>query len=145
MLKQSPRSDNLTSAQRSACMAAIKGTNTEPEIRVRRVIRSLGYRYSLHRRGLRGRPDIVLSRHRKLIFVHGCFWHTHSCKKGKSTPKTNAKFWRLKRTATKRRDRRTNAVLRKDGWKVLTVWECQTRDEVKLVRRISKFFDAGGG
>lgn len=137
------RFDNLTNAQRAACMAAIKGVNTQPEIRTCRIVRSLGYHYGTHRKDLPGKPDIVFARRQQVIFVHGCFWHMHNCKRGKSTPKTNARFWRFKREATKRRDRRASAALRRDGWKLLTVWECQARDEVKLVRRISKFLEEG--
>lgn len=120
-------------------MAAVIGINTKPEICVRGALHSLGYRYRLHRKDLPGKPDIALAPYRVVIFVHGCFWHMHGCRRGKSTPKTNAKFWRIKRTETKRRDRRAISALRKDGWTVFIVWECQTRDVLKLRRRVSTF------
>ena len=140
---QSVRFDNLTRTQRSACMASIKGTNTRPEMVVRRLVHSLGYRYRLHRRQLPGTPDLVLPRHQCVIFVHGCFWHMHRCKRGKSTPRTNAEFWRIKREKTRLRDRRNIAALRRAGWQVLVVWECQTRDHVNLAERLNTFIKGG--
>src|SRR5450631_975404 len=130
--------DVLTRKQRSFNMSQIRGKNTSPELTVRRDLHSLGYRYRLHVRGLPGRPDIVLHKHKALIFVHGCFWHMHNCRYGRVTPKTNAKFWQKKPTGNVERDRRQSRLLRNE-WSVLTVWECQTRDLKKLSLRLLRF------
>lgn len=142
---RSLRSDNLTRAQRSACMASVRGTDTQPEMVVRRLVHSLGYRFRVHHRQLPGTPDLVLSRYHCVIFVHGCFWHMHRCKRGKSTPQTNAGFWQTKREKTKIRDRHSIAALRRAGWRVLVVWECQTHDRVKLAERLTAFINGKWG
>ncbi len=131
--------DVLTPNQRSRNMSAIRGKDTKPEIVVRRVAHRLGYRFRLHRQDLSGRPDLVFPRLRKVVFVHGCFWHMHSCRKGCVTPKTNADFWQAKRAGNVARDRRTVRRLRADGWKVLVLWECQTRDTDAVRDRLSEF------
>lgn len=130
--------DVLTPVQRSFNMSRIKGKNTSPEITVRRLLCLLGYRYRLHVRKLPGCPDIVLSKHRTVIFVHGCFWHMHKCRFGRVTPKTNAEFWQRKRTGNVERDKRNRRRLRKE-WSVLTVWECETRDALRLSKKLSNF------
>ncbi len=145
MKNESVRFDNLTRAQRSACMASIGGTDTRPEMVVRRLVHSLGYRYRLHRRQLPGTPDLVLTRYLSVIFVHGCFWHMHCCKRGKSTPRTNVEFWRTKREKTRIRDRRNIAALRRTGWRVLVVWECQTPDHAILAERLNAFIKGEEG
>jgi DNA mismatch endonuclease, patch repair protein len=124
--------DVHTTEQRSRNMAAIKATNTRPEMRVRSLLHALGYRYRLHRKDLPGRPDIVLAKHRTVIFVHGCFWHCHDCRWGSVVPKTRAEFWREKRAGNVARDEKHKAALMAEGWKVLTVWECETRSEKEL-------------
>jgi DNA mismatch endonuclease (patch repair protein) len=133
--------DILTPAQRSFNMSRIKGKNTTPEITVRSLLRSLGYTYRLHVRNLPGCPDIVLSKHRAVIFVHGCFWHMHKCRFGKVTPQTNAEFWQQKRMSNVERDKRHRRTLRKK-WSVLTVWECETRHENRLSNKLSTFLSA---
>jgi DNA mismatch endonuclease (patch repair protein) len=130
--------DVLTPQQRSFNMSQIRGKNTSPEMAVRSLLHSLGYRYRLHVPNLPGRPDIVLPKHRSVIFVHGCFWHMHRCRFGKVVPKTNAKFWRQKRMGNVERDRRQRRRLRKE-WSVLTIWECETRDLSKLMRKVTRF------
>lgn len=125
--------------QRSFNMSRIKGKNTKPELIVRSLVHALGCRFRLHRKDLPGKPDIVLPRHKKIIFVHGCYWHMHSCKYGKVKPVTNAEFWQKKRQGNKERDRRNIAALRKEGWRVLVVWECQLKDIEKLRGRIERF------
>jgi DNA mismatch endonuclease (patch repair protein) len=130
--------DVHTPAQRSFNMSRIKDKNTSPEMRVRSLLHTLGYRYRLHVRSLPGSPDIVLPKHRAVIFVHGCFWHMHACRFGKVTPKTNAEFWRKKRTGNVERDKKQRRILRKD-WSVLTLWECQTRDVGQLASRLTRF------
>lgn len=134
--------DVLTPEQRRRCMANIKGRNTKPEMVVRRLVRALGYRYALHGKKLPGKPDIVLSRLKKVIFVHGCFWHKHRCKYGRVEPKTHAEFWSEKREANRLRDIRNRRQLVKIGWSLLVVWECQTRRKssiVALEQRLSDF------
>ena len=131
--------DTLTIKQRKRCMSRIKGKDTTPEMVVRSLVHALGYRFRLHRKDLPGKPDLVLPRHKKVIFVHGCFWHMHTCKKGKSTPATNVKFWKNKREGNKKRDRRNIAALKKQGWEVLVVWECQLKNPDKLQQRIADF------
>jgi DNA mismatch endonuclease, patch repair protein len=124
--------DVHTTEQRSRNMAAIKARNSRPEMRVRSLLHALGYRYRLHRKDLPGRPDIVLAKHRTVIFVHGCFWHCHDCRWGSVVPKTRAEFWREKRAGNVARDEKHKAALMAEGWKVLTVWECETRSEKEL-------------
>lgn len=122
-------------------MSSIRGQNTKPERIVRSTLHRMGYRFRLQRRDLPGKPDIVLSSLRKVIFVHGCFWHMHRCKYGRVTPRTNARFWRVKREGNVVRDRRNISALRRAGWEVRVVWECQTRDLMRLTNRLSTFLD----
>lgn len=122
--------DTLTPGQRSERMRRIKGQDTKPEMRVRRVLHGLGLRYRLQARELPGRPDIVFRRRKLAIFVHGCFWHRHpdpTCKLAR-LPKSRLEFWRPKLEANRARDVENQASLESKGWKVLVLWECQTRD-----------------
>jgi len=123
-------------------MSRIRGKDTMPEIAVRRLVHRLGYRFRLHTRELPGCPDIVLPRHKKVIFVHGCFWHMHKCRYGKVIPQTRKKFWQTKRQANVARDRKNIKELKTLGWKVLVVWECQIRNTPKLSNRIKKFLSS---
>lgn len=120
-------------------MQKVLGRDTSPELIVRRLVHSLGYRYRLHRVDLPGRPDIVFPGRRKIIFVNGCFWHRHRCKRGRSMPATNVGLWQAKFRRTVQRDRQTRRQLQKAGWAVLVLWECQTRDLDRLARRIHRF------
>jgi len=120
-------------------MSQIKSGNTKPELLVRSLVYRMGYRYALHRNDLPGKPDLVLVRHKKIIFVHGCFWHMHNCRKGRSMPQTRKKFWQTKRKGNKDRDKRNLKKLRKQGWKVLIIWECQTKNTEKLTQKLRKF------
>jgi DNA mismatch endonuclease, patch repair protein len=113
--------------QRSRNMAAIKDRDTKPEMKVRSLLHSLGFRFRLHKKDLPGKPDIVLTKHQTVIFVHGCFWHCHDCRWGSVIPKTRAEFWSEKRSGNVLRDKKKKAVLEAAGWKVLTIWECQTK------------------
>lgn len=130
--------DVHTAEQRSRNMAAIRGVDTKPEIRVRSALHALGYRFRLHRKDLPGKPDIVLPKFRTAIFVHGCFWHSHDCRWGKVTPKTRPEFWAEKRGGTTARDDRKARALSELGWRVLTVWECETRDMDSLRRLLQE-------
>ena len=131
--------DNLSAEQRSYCMSLIRSTNTNPEIIVRSLIHQLGYRYALHKRNLPGQPDIVLTRHKKIIFVHGCFWHMHKCRYGKVIPQTHRKYWQTKRLGNVTRDRKNIKELKTLGWKILIIWECQTRNISKLTTMLYRF------
>jgi DNA mismatch endonuclease (patch repair protein) len=122
-------------------MQAIKSRDTRPEMIVRRLVHSLGYRYGLHRKDLPGHPDLVLRKHRKVIFVHGCFWHTHACKYGRVRPATNEDFWEKKRLGNAERDRRNLKTLKNMQWGVLIIWECWTRDMPSLERRLRHFLE----
>lgn len=130
--------DTLTRVERSAVMSRIRGKNTRPEIIVRRLAHSFGYRFRLHSRELPGSPDIVFPGLRKVIFVHGCFWHRHGCAQT-YTPKTRLDFWVKKFTANVARDKKANLGLRRAGWKVLVIWECQTASSKRLARRLYRF------
>jgi DNA mismatch endonuclease (patch repair protein) len=132
--------DVHTPEQRSRNMAAIRGKNTTPEIAVRSLLHLLGYRFRLHRKDLPGKPDIVLPRHNAVIFVHGCFWHCHACRYGRVKPATRADFWAAKRQSNVDRDRRNRAALRKLGWRVLVLWECEIANPDRLRSRLLKFF-----
>lgn len=134
--------ESLTKQQRSRVMAAVKSHNTKPELAVRRLVHGLGYRFRLHRRDLPGTPDIVLSRHKKVINVHGCFWHLHTCRHARRAPVNNAEYWNRKRSANADRDRRTRRMLESAGWSVLIVWECETRKPEALTDRIRGFLSA---
>lgn len=134
--------DVLTPKQRSFNMSRIRGKDTKPEIIVRRLVHRLGYRFRLHQRKLPGCPDIVLARHRKVIFVHGCFWHMHNCRYGKVEPATRRKFWRDKLEANKERDRKNRHKLRSQGWGILTIWECQTKKQEKMISRVVDFLES---
>jgi len=132
--------DVHTPAQRSFNMSRIRGRDTKPELIVRSIVHQMGYRFRLHRKDLPGKPDLVLPGRRKIIFVHGCFWHMHRCRSGRVKPKTNAEFWQQKRTATVQRDRKSRKALRQNQWEVLTVWECWTKQpEERLVPRLESF------
>lgn len=120
-------------------MSRIRNQDTRPELIVRSIVHRMGYRYSLHKKSLAGKPDLVLSRHRKIINVHGCFFHMHHCKYGSVVPATNATFWQTKRLSNVARDRRNSTALRRDGWKVMTVWECETKNVDRLENRLRKF------
>ena len=122
-------------------MAAIRPKDTTPELIVRRLVHRLGYRYRLHRKDLPGKPDLVFGPRRKVIFVHGCFWHLHpakSCLDGRQ-PKSNTSYWSPKLRRNAERDQEHLKTLRRLGWRVLVIWECETRDHAKIVRRIAKF------
>ena len=131
--------DRLTREHRSWLMSRIASKNTKPELAVRSTLHRLGFRFRLHRRGLPGTPDLVLPRFRVVVFVHGCFWHGHYCKREKM-PKTNRRFWGEKIEANRTRDLRNRRALSRLGWRSLVVWECQAADPVRLALRLERFF-----
>ena len=126
---------------RSFNMSRIKARDTKPELVVRSICHSLGLRFRLHRKDLPGKPDLVFPRHNTVILVHGCYWHSHNCKYGKVTPKTNADFWKNKRNTTIERDKSNVAALKTLKWRVLIYWECEIKDTKKLTNTICKDFD----
>jgi len=124
--------DNLSISRRSANMRKIGSKNTAPEMRVRRLAFGMGYRYRLHSGKLPGKPDIVFLSRKKVIFIHGCFWHQHeACREGR-TPNSNVGYWGPKLKRNVQRDSRAQEALRVQGWESLVIWECQTVDERKL-------------
>ncbi len=134
--------DSLTPKERSEIMARVRAKNTRPELRVRKLVFALGYRYRLHDRKLPGCPDLVFGRRRKVIFVHGCFWHRHKRCALARLPKSRLDFWLPKLEGNKSRDQRNRRALARRGWKVLTIWECQLRDAERLNDKIRRFLDA---
>ena len=138
--------DTLTPAARSQRMARIRGKDTKPEMIVRRLTHGMGYRYRLHDRRLPGAPDLVFPGRRKVIFVHGCFWHRHpdpNCKLARM-PKSRLDFWQPKLDANRERDLRTATNLTMDGWEQLVIWECQCRRPDELANRIRAFLEGEG-
>lgn len=131
--------DVLTPEQRKYNMSRIRYKDTRPEMIVRSVVHRMGFRYKLHNSSLPGKPDLVLTRHRKVILVHGCFWHMHTCKYGKVKPRTNAEFWENKRLGNVIRDRKNIRELKKSGWRVLIIWECWTKNLPLLEKKLSTF------
>ena len=131
--------DTLTEQQRSACMRAVRGKDTTPELVVRRLVHSMGFRYALHSKNLPGKPDLVFTSRKRIIFVHGCFWHKHNCPHGRVSPAANSDYWRAKREKNAIRDRQHTIELRKRGWKVLVLWECWTKDLNSLTARLEAF------
>jgi DNA mismatch endonuclease (patch repair protein) len=132
-------SDVFTTEKRSWIMSRVKGRDTKPELLVRSVIHRMGLRFRVHRRDLPGNPDIVLPRHGKVIFVHGCFWHGHTrCARSKR-PIANVSFWNKKLDANIERDKRFRKTLRRMGWKVLVLWQCETRKPEKLLMKLERF------
>lgn len=136
--------DVLTPQQRSFNMSRIRSRDTRPEMIVRSIVHRLGFRYRLHKKDLPGKPDLVLVRHQKIIDVHGCFFHMHDCPYGRVRPVTNAEFWQKKRQSNKDRDRRNVKLLKKDGWQVLIVWECQTKNLDSLQNTLLDFLVGKG-
>lgn len=122
-------------------MSRIRSKDTKPELAVRQILHRLGYRFRLHRKDLPGRPDIVLPRHRKIILVHGCFWHGHTCRLA-SKPKSNSGYWSGKIEKNKERDARNLYALQDAGWKVLELWECDIRKLEGLEERLDAFMKA---
>jgi DNA mismatch endonuclease (patch repair protein) len=139
--------DRVSRAERSAMMAAVRGKNTEPEKLVRSILFRAGYRFRLHRRDLPGCPDIVLPRYRTVVFVHGCFWHGHDCRRGK-LPTTNTGFWRSKIKGNALRDATNAAKLTETGWLVFNVWTCRIESDTALLleclHKVVRTKEAGG-
>ncbi len=136
--------DPFTAQQRSAVMRAVPAKNSSAELKVRKALTGLGARYRLHRRDLPGSPDIVLPGRRLAIFVHGCFWHGHDCRRGARPPKANAAYWTAKIARNMARDGAAQAALSAAGWRVEVVWECELRDAEALGERLAEVLGTVG-
>jgi len=130
--------DIMTPAERSAMMGRIRGADTKPELFVRRALHAMGYRYRTHVRELPGSPDLVFTKRHAAIFVHGCFWHRHGCRKT-YFPKTRQEFWHKKFEGNVKRDRRNQKLLADAGWSVLVLWECEVESDDTLLGRTVDF------
>lgn len=135
--------DRIQPEVRSRIMRRVRAKDTKSEMAVRRLVHGLGYRYRLHARNLPGTPDLVFAARKKAIFVHGCFWHQHNCRRG-TRPSSNLEFWNVKLELNTERDRRTMAALKEAGWSVLVIWECETRLLEPLITRIKGFLGQPG-
>lgn len=134
--------DIYSISKRSEVMSRVRATDTKPEMLVRQLVHGLGYRFRLHREGLPGRPDLVFPRHRRVIFVHGCFWHQHGgCAKA-SIPASNNAFWEAKLSRNVERDQENVTALCRIGWQALVIWECETRDRTVLAARVRAFLES---
>lgn len=130
--------DALSSERRSALMSRVGQKNTGPELAVRRMLYAAGWRYRLHRKGLPGTPDIVFVSRRAALFVHGCFWHGHSCRLGR-LPKSRREFWEAKIAANRERDTKKVLQLVDQGWRVMTIWQCSLKDQQRMLRDVEGF------
>lgn len=130
--------DTRTPEKRSEIMSAVRTKDTGPELLVRKLLSAQGYRYRLHRKDLPGRPDIVFPGRHKAVFVHGCYWHGHRCAKGR-LPKSRLRYWKPKIAANKKRDARNIAKLKRSGWGVSVVWQCELKNAGTLVRKLKAF------
>jgi len=130
---------NESSDERSAIMARVKSKDTTPEMIVRRLTFRLGYRYRLHDNRLPGKPDLVFPGRRKVIFVHGCYWHGHDCRAGRNRPASNIEYWNKKLSRNCERDKEHQKLLKKSGWNYLILWECELKESGSLEKRLRKF------
>jgi DNA mismatch endonuclease, patch repair protein len=136
--------DKLSAERRSANMRQIRSVNTAPELLLRRMLHRLGYRFRLHRKDLPGKPDVVFPSRRKVIFVHGCFWHQHpGCREGR-VPGTRLEYWKPKLTRNSQRDAAVQSALKEQGWRFLVVWECELKDTVAALRTVKRFLGRAG-
>lgn len=131
--------DTVSKKRRSEIMSLVRGGDTRPEMAVRRIVHAMGHRYRLHRRDIPGAPDLAFIARRKVIFVHGCFWHRHMGCPNTRMPKSNVAFWREKLQSNRRRDRLNQRRLAAMGWRYLVIWECELRDSEVIRRRIAAF------
>ena len=138
-MRTETRLDPLSPQERSERMSRVRSRNTTPELIVRRITWQLGFRYRLHSRKLPGHPDLVFAKRRKVIFVHGCFWHQHKRCHHYKMPQSRLEFWLPKLAANTKRDLANQKALRRQGWDYLVIWECQLSDEQKVCQEISRF------
>jgi len=131
--------DVFSPEQRSEIMAKVRSQDTKPEVLVRSLIHRMGFRFRLHNKHLPGNPDIVLPRHKKIVFVHGCFWHQHEGCPHAARPASNIAYWNKKLDGNVRRDKANLEKLAALGWRVLVIWECETRNREQLILRLQEF------
>lgn len=131
--------DTVSKQQRSRNMSLIRSKNTKPEMVVRSIVHGLGFRFRLHHSKLPGKPDIVLPRLKKIILVHGCFWHMHNCRRGSVTPKTNTDYWQSKRYRNVERDKNNLTIYQEENYKTLVIWECEIKDIDLLTEKLKTF------
>lgn len=134
--------DTLTPNERSARMSLVRSKDTKPELLVRKLVHGMGFRYRLHDVSLPGTPDLVFADRKKIIFVHGCFWHRHGTCKNTRWPKSKLDFWKPKLEKNHSRDQANRKTLKKLGWRVLVLWECQIENAERLSHRIRQFLEA---
>lgn len=127
---------------RSSIMRSVRSQGTKPELLVRTVLTKLGYRYRLNRADILGKPDVAFIGRRRAIFIHGCFWHGHDCKRGARAPKANAGYWREKIERNRARDARTQVGLAEKGWRTLVLWECELKNAAALEHRLQQFLES---
>ena len=132
--------DHVSPERRSFIMSCVGTKDTKPEMVVRRALHRLGYRYRLHRRDLPGSPDLVFPSRRKVVFVHGCFWHGHSCRWGR-LPKTRPDYWQPKIASNRERDKRNLTTLEEAGWRAVVIWQCELKQADRALGRIVAFLD----
>ena len=128
-----------TPEQRSRIMRAVKGSDTAPEMAVRRMVHRMGFRFRLNRKDLPGKPDLVLPRLHRVVFVNGCFWHGHDCVRGARAPKANAEYWRAKIARNRLRDAASLAALKTEGWRAAVIWECELKESARVKKRLARF------
>ena len=134
--------DKLTAARRSENMRRVKGRNTKPELIVRRIVHGMGFRYRLHGKHLPGKPDLLFTSRRAVIFVHGCYWHQHPGCSRATIPQSNVAFWTDKLARNRKRDADQVRALKTAGWRPLVIWECETKDARRLGQRVRRFLDS---
>jgi len=136
--------DSMSPAERSKRMSLIRSKDTKPELHVRHILHRLGYRYRLHCKDLPGSPDLVFPSRKKVIFIHGCFWHAHAHCKIAHSPKTRRLYWNEKFKRTKARDKTNRQLLRKLGWDIFTIWECEIKNDDYLISHLTQFLGPSG-
>ncbi len=135
--------DHLTKEKRSWNMSRIRSKDTKPELIVRSLLHRMGYRFRLHRKDLPGKPDIVLPKYKTVIFVHGCFWHRHKGCKGRTTPSTNKEYWDKKFLRNIEKDKANRRDLKKAGWKVIVIWECESKKTAAIKKKFREINKIG--
>lgn len=131
--------DNLSKEQRKKTMSLVRDKDTKPEMAVRKLVHSIGYRFRLHRKDLPGCPDLVFSGKQKVIFVHGCFWHGHDCRAGLNRPSSNKNYWTKKLERNIQRDAENLLKLKEEDWSALVIWECEIKNSAVMMKRIHRF------
>ncbi len=140
-MTRAKRTDVFSKKKRSEIMRAVKSRDTGPEMKIRKALHALGFRYRLNDKRLPGSPDLVFPKHRAVLFVHGCFWHGHDCARGRRTPKSNARYWREKIERNVKRDAIARAALRRMGWRVKISWECDLQDAGREAKKVAGWLE----